>query len=102
MFKINHDLKFKYACLISLIFGAVVFFIKYVDLSSNNVLNPFYTDWIKNGSIDLKQHFWGWLFFKNDRWFFPLGNFESLSYPNKISVIYSDSIPLAAIIFKFV
>ncbi len=102
MFKINHDLKFKYACLISLIFGAIVFFIKYVDLSSNNVLNPFYTDWIKNGSIDLKQHFWGWLFFKNDSWFFPLGNFESLSYPNKISVIYSDSIPLAAIIFKFV
>jgi len=48
------------------------------------------------------QHYWGWAFFKNEPWKFPIGMFNPLSYPNDVSIIFTDSIPLFAIIFKFI
>jgi len=51
---------------------------------------------------DSAQHYWGWAFFKNEPWKFPIGMFNSLSYPNDVSIIFTDSIPLFAIIFKFI
>ena len=55
--------------------------------------------WLFIGN-DLSAHQTGWHFFKEDIWRFPLGS--NPNYGDKIgnSIIYSDSIPLLALIFK--
>lgn len=92
-------LTLKSSCIISLLAGAAIFLILY----GTKILNPLYTDWIKTSQcMDLTQHYYGWLFFKNSDWNFPFGLFDSLSYPNKISIIFTDSIPIFAIFFKLI
>lgn len=64
------------------------------------VLNPQNIDWFWPGDLDISQHYAGWLFFCKEGWHFPIGNFTGLSYPNEMSIIYMDSIPLLAMFFK--
>lgn len=64
-----------------------------------NILNFTYTDWLMNGG-DLTQHYLGWCFFRNSAWYFPIGLMDNIVYPFKTSIIYTDSIPAFAIIFK--
>lgn len=64
------------------------------------VLNPQKADWLWTGGLDISQHYAGWVFFRKDGWRFPIGNFTGLSYPNEMSIIYMDSIPLLAVFFK--
>ena len=42
----------------------------------------------------------GWMFFRKSNWVFPIGLFDSLSYPNYGSILFIDSIPLFAMFFK--
>ncbi len=49
---------------------------------------------------DLTQHYFGWEFFRNSGWTFPIGMFDKLSYPNYQTIILTDCIPLFAIFFK--
>ncbi|MBQ7287598.1 MAG: hypothetical protein IJW73_07560, partial [Candidatus Gastranaerophilales bacterium] len=65
-----------------------------------SILNPFNIDWIKNWGSDQEFHYIGWLFFKNAPFNFPLGMFNTLSYPNEISTLFADSIPIIAITCK--
>lgn len=65
------------------------------------IINPTYTDWLLKGSGDLAQHYLGWKAYRNSSWYFPVGMFDTLSYPNKASIIFTDSIPLFAVFFKF-
>lgn len=58
-----------------------------------------HTSWLYP-SGDLTQHYYGWVSFRNADWTFPLGLFNTLSYPNYASIMFTDSIPLFAIIFK--
>lgn len=58
-----------------------------------------HTSWLYP-SGDLTQHYYGWVSFRNSDWTFPLGLFNTLSYPNYASIMFTDSIPLFAIIFK--
>lgn len=81
---------------IGCIFGAFVFIFIY----GFKVLNFTYDDWLMKGGVDLTQHYIGWRFFRNSNWHFPIGLMDNITYPNKISVIYMDAIPLFAIIFK--
>lgn len=63
------------------------------------VVNPTYTDWLL-GKGDLSQHYIGWQAFRNGGWLFPIGMTDQLSYPYPASIIFTDSIPLFAVIFK--
>jgi hypothetical protein len=63
------------------------------------ILDFTYTGWLMTGG-DLSQHYLGWRLFRNSSWYFPLGLMGNIVYPFKISIIYTDSIPLFAIIFK--
>ncbi len=63
------------------------------------ILNVTYDDWLLTGG-DLSQHYLGWCFFRTSDWAFPIGLMDRISYPNHVSVIFTDSIPLFAIIFK--
>ena len=53
-----------------------------------------------DGVKGLPQHYLGWEFFRRTAWSFPLGNMEGLIYPETISVVFADSIPLFAVFFK--
>ncbi|MCR4739125.1 MAG: DUF6311 domain-containing protein [Lachnospiraceae bacterium] len=78
------------------ILGAACFLFVY----GYRILNPLYDDWLFTGDMDLKQHYIGFCHFRQSRWQFPIGLIETLSYPNSMSVIYTDSIPLFAVFFK--
>ena len=76
--------------------GAVCFVLIY----GVRILNPTYDDWLLLGDMDLKQHYIGFCHYRVSSWQFPVGLIETLSYPNKMSVIYTDSIPGLAVLFK--
>lgn len=78
--------------------GALVFFMVY----GVRVLNPTYTDWLLSFGGDLSQHYLGWVGFRNSEWMFPLGMMDTLSYPHPTSIIFTDSIPLFAMVFKLI
>jgi hypothetical protein len=46
------------------------------------------------------QHVFGWLFFRNEPWSFPLGALTSFCYPLGTTVGFTDSIPWLAILAK--
>lgn len=64
-----------------------------------NILNPGYTDWLVTGG-DLSQHYLGWVAYRYSSWHFPIGLTDRLAYPACTSVIFTDSIPLFAVVFK--
>lgn len=81
--------------LIPLLLGALCFILIY----GTKILNPSYDGWLLTGG-DLSQHYIGWEGYRNGRWTFPVGLSDTLTYPTSISVIFTDSIPLAAVFFK--
>ena len=83
---------------LGMLVGAVVFIL----IFGFKIIDFTYVDrmLVRNGIEDLPQHYLGWEFFRRTRWHFPLGLTEGLIFPNKISVVYTDSIPLVALIFK--
>ena len=82
--------------LICALLGAVCF----IGIYGVRVIDPVNTGWLFNNDHDLRQHYIGWCRFRSDPWHFPIGLIDSLSYPNSMSVIYTDSIPLFAVFFK--
>ena len=76
--------------------GAVCFLWVY----GYKILNPVYDAWLFNTEIDLSQHYIGFCHYRMSDWHFPLGMIDTLSYPTSMSVIYTDSIPLFALLFK--
>lgn len=84
-----------YINIITMVLGAVLFLAIY----GINVLNPTYDDWLL-GKGDLTQHYLGWCFYRRGDWTFPIGLTNQLAYPTYTSVIFTDSIPLLAVLFK--
>lgn len=64
------------------------------------VLDPQNDAWLMKRDLDIRQHYVGWMAFRNSVWTYPVGMINSLSYPIDMSIVFTDSIPLAAIIFK--
>ncbi len=63
------------------------------------VLDVTYDDWLLTGG-DLSQHYLGWRFFRESDWTFPIGLMDRIVYPNQVSIIFTDSIPILAVFFK--
>lgn len=78
------------------ILSAIVFCLIY----GIKVLDPTYTDWLLTPGQDRMQHYVGWEAFRRSDWMFPIGLFNNLNYPDRTSIIFTDSIPLFAILFK--
>lgn len=59
--------------------------------------------WIFSGYADrdIVQHYAGWLFYRDAAIEFPLCFTTAINYPFGASIIYSDSLPLLSIIFRF-
>lgn len=88
-------IKEKSIYILSALLGGIIF----ISIYGVYILNPFYTDWLLNGG-DLTQHYLGWEFYRKAKWSFPIGLTDQLSYPLNNSVMYTDSIPVFAVIFK--
>ena len=83
---------------LSALIGAVCF----LGVYGIKVLDHTNVGWLFDNDHDLRQHFIAWCRYRSDPWTFPFGLIESLSYPNSMSVIYTDSIPIFAVLFKII
>ena len=50
---------------------------------------------------DISQHISGWWYFMQEPWHLPLLHTYKLDHPDGVSIAFTDSIPLAALFFKF-
>lgn len=77
--------------------GAIFFLLLY----GVRVIDPTNTDWILNSGPDPSQHYLGWELFRQSDVRLPfLGMSYATVYPFRTSIIYTDSIPLLALLFK--
>jgi hypothetical protein len=81
------------------IYGGLLGALFFLYIFGTAILDFAYTGWLMAGG-DLSQHYLGWKLFRNSSWYFPFGLIDNIVYPFKVSIIYTDSIPLFAIIFK--
>lgn len=77
------------------ILGAMTFFI----LFGGKILQPTNVGWLMYQN-DPATHFLGWHFFRNEPWHLPLGLDWAYGMEMGSSIVYTDSIPLLALIFK--
>lgn len=89
---LEYIILFLTGCLLGILCFVAVYGVKVLDVT--------YDAWLLNSDVDLYQHYVGWGHFRNDSWTFPFGMIRSLSEPIKMSVIYTDSIPILAVLFK--
>ena len=81
--------------LVGALYGALLFLLVY----GPRVLDVTYDDWLLTGG-DLSQHYIGWLCYRNSPWHLPPGLMSGLNEPGMASVVYTDSIPHFAFLFK--
>ena len=96
---------------------AVLCAIVFCSIYGVRVLNPTYTDWMLLGekiplinydvqndmtfySWDLPQHYLGWKAYRAGGWHFLFGMIDNLAWPEQVSVMFTDSIPVFAVFFK--
>lgn len=63
------------------------------------VLDPTNTSWLRDEG-DSMQHYLGWAFFRHGPWTWPLGLNPNFGLELGASILYSDSVPLFAFLFK--
>ncbi|MGL6242837.1 DUF6311 domain-containing protein [Pseudomonas sp.] len=80
--------------LVPLLIGVVAFFL----IIGPRALNPQNIAWLGNG--DPATHYLGWVFFRQSPWTFPIGLNPSYGMELGNGIIFSDSNPLLAFLFK--
>ena len=80
--------------LLPLLMGALAFFM----VIGPRVLDPQNIAWL--GNSDPATHYLGWLFFRQSPWSFPIGLNPSYGLELSNSIVFSDSNPLLAFVFK--
>lgn len=84
-----------YELVTPIILGIAAFFL----ICGSRILNPQNIAWLANG--DPAQHYLGWVFFRNSEWTFPIiGLNPNFGLEISSSIVFSDSNPLFAILFK--
>ena len=78
--------------------GAAVFLLVY-GLAPLDVANDAFC---RGGYIekDIQQHYAGWLFYRSSALGWPLGVTQAINAPQGVSVAYTDSIPLLAVLCR--
>ncbi|MBO5239592.1 MAG: hypothetical protein J6B50_12585 [Lachnospiraceae bacterium] len=82
------------------LFGSLIGLALYILLYGVSRLDVSNTNYIFSRCNDIVNHYLGWCFFRNGDWQFPIGLTDQMYYPNSISVLFADSIPIFAIFFK--
>ena len=82
------------AVLVPALLGAVAFCL----IWPRNVLTPSHIEWLLHG--DAAAGFLGWHFFRHEPWRWPIGLIADYPYPIGTSIVFTDSIPLLALLLK--
>lgn len=80
------------------LFISIIYFLLIFGLTP---INPHNVAWLLNQN-DAMQHLIGWEFYRHEPWHFPLGTIQNYGFPIPTSIVYTDSIPALAIIFKLI
>lgn len=80
--------------LLPLLLGVLAFFL----VIGPRALDPQNIAWLKDG--DPATHYLGWVYFRHSPWTFPLGLNPSYGLELGSAIIFSDSNPLLALLFK--
>lgn len=91
--------KTKYNLLLYLslaISAAIVFILVY----GTKILNVCYDEWILYKMDDLTQNYLGWKAYRASMWNFPIGMIDNVIEPFKLSIYYTDSIPIISLFCK--
>lgn len=89
-------IKKNFTLIVTYFFFSIILSFFFIGYENINVVN---TKWLFVNN-DLSAHQTGWHFFKNDIWRFPIGMNPNFGDNIGNSIIYSDSIPILAFIFK--
>lgn len=81
------------------IVGSVIGFCCFLIIYGYRIIDVTYDSWILEDYSDLTQHYLGWKYFRKSNFTIPIGLIDGL-LPEKVSIIYTDSIPIFAILFK--
>lgn len=67
-------------------------------------LDPTNDAWLRGGFVeqDVLQHYAGWLFYRSSPLSLPFCTPQSINWPQGISILYTDSIPLFALFFRLI
>lgn len=81
--------------------GGIIGLILFLIIYGWRILNITYVDWLyEDVNSDLFQTQLGADFFLKAPWKFPLGCYDTYNYPSGTSIVFTDSIPIFAIVFK--
>ena len=81
------------------LYGLIVGTAAFVYVTGGSIINPTNRDWLMLG--DSAQHYLGWAFFRKTPMFqWPIGANPKLGLDFASSIVFTDSIPLAAFVFK--
>lgn len=80
---------------IPLFLGLITFFL----VVGPSALDPRNIYWLRGG-FDPTQHYLGWAIFRESPWTFPIGLNSNFGMEYSNSIVFSDSIPLLAFLFK--
>jgi len=85
----------RFEIILPVFLGIISFFL----VAGPFVLNPINIHWLQGG-FDPSQHYIGWSFFRHSPWSIPLGLNPNYGMEYSNAIVFSDSIPLLAFLFK--
>jgi hypothetical protein len=95
MLSINRVPKLQWSVLFPIAMGLLAFLL----VIGPSPLDPRNIAWL-DGGYDPTQHYIGWAFFRSTPWMWPIGLSPNFGMEYSSSIVYSDSIPIFAFIFK--
>lgn len=81
------------------LFGGLVGLILFYKIYGYGVIGITNVEWLLSGG-ELTRGYLGWVSYRNSSWHFPLWLTDNLVTGESVSLIYTGSVPLFAIIFK--
>lgn len=83
----------------SFFYGGLIGLIIFICIYGIEPLCVTKVDWLL-GKMDITQNYLGWEFYRKAPWSFPIGLYNTLSYPDYTSIVFTDSIPLISVLLK--
>lgn len=83
-----------------MLLGMLEGFICFLLMYGTKTLDVTYDAFLINQGADLSQNYFGWVFYRFASGGQGMGMMDTLTYPNRISLIYTDSIPIIELILK--
>ena len=84
---------------LAVVAGALLGLLTFFAVGATHTLSPSRVGWLFD-TADPSTHYLGWCFFRQDAWRWPLGINPKYGMEMGSSIVYSDSIPLMAMVFK--